>query len=157
MKNKRHLRHEFVEYISDELMDGTIYISIAFATAAHKCCCGCGNEVITPLSPKEWQLIFDGESISLYPSIGNWSFDCKSHYWITNSKVEWARKWSQKEINVVRHQDYLNKKKYHGEKSLPPSEEINANHRESKNDKLEIKHNFWLQLKKWRGGWVRLL
>jgi len=43
--------HEFVEHLPHELEEGRIYVSILFATAAHKCCCGCGNEVVTPLSP----------------------------------------------------------------------------------------------------------
>ena len=82
MKRELILRHEFVEFIPDKLADGVVYVSIPYATVAHKCCCGCGMEVVTPLSPTDWELIFDGESISLDPSIGNWSFDCKSHYWI---------------------------------------------------------------------------
>lgn len=71
--------HEFVEHIPDDLKDGVIYVSMTFRTVAHKCCCGCGNEVITPLSPTDWKLTFNNESISLYPSIGNWNFDFKSH------------------------------------------------------------------------------
>jgi hypothetical protein len=50
------LRHEFVEFIPDELKEGTIYVSIRFATAAHLCCCGCGNKVVTPLRPTDWTL-----------------------------------------------------------------------------------------------------
>jgi len=34
--------------------------------------------VVTPLSPTGWSLIFDGETVSLYPSIGNWNFPCRS-------------------------------------------------------------------------------
>jgi hypothetical protein len=95
---KQHsLQHEFVEHFPDHAEDGTIYISITFATAMHRCCCGCGNRVITPLSPTGWTLIFDG-NISLDPSIGNWSFPCQSHYWIIRNKVEWARRWSPDEI-----------------------------------------------------------
>ena len=112
MKKMMHLKHEFVEYIPKKLVDGTIYVSMVFATAAHKCCCGCGNEVITPLSPTDWKLIFDGQSISLYPSIGNWNFECKSHYWINNNKVEWARRWSKKDINAGRAHDSLVKERY---------------------------------------------
>jgi len=63
-----------------------------FGTVVHKCCCGCGNEVVTPLSQTDWQLSFDGESISLYPSIGNRNFKCKSHYWIKNNNVIWCKK-----------------------------------------------------------------
>jgi len=86
------LRHEFVEYIPEDqdIRKGTIYISIRFATATHLCCCGCGNKVVTPIWPTGWKLIFDGKTISLDPSIGNWSFACQSHYWIRHNKVKWA-------------------------------------------------------------------
>lgn len=112
MKRATVLRHEFVEYIPNELKEGTIYVSIAFATAAHKCCCGCGNEVITPISPTDWQVTFDGESISLHPSIGNWNFACRSHYWITRNRVTWARRWSQQEIETGRAHDRWAKRRY---------------------------------------------
>jgi len=88
------LQHKFVEFIPDVLEDGILYISIEYCTAIHKCVCGCGNEVVTPLSPNDWELTFNGKSVSLYPSIGNWNFDCKSHYWIKNSIVKHIRKWS---------------------------------------------------------------
>lgn len=87
------VQHRFVEFIPDELEDGILYISLKYCTAIHKCVCGCGNEVVTPISPTDWQLTFDGKTISLYPSIGNWNFKCKSHYWITNNKIRFARKW----------------------------------------------------------------
>jgi Family of unknown function (DUF6527) len=38
----------------------------------------------------ESRKIFDGRSISLDPSIGNWGFQCRSHYWIKNNRVVWA-------------------------------------------------------------------
>ena len=111
VKRQITLKHEFVEYIPDKLKDGTVYVSLAFATAAHKCCCGCGSEVITPLSPTDWKLIFDGESISLYPSIGNWDFACRSHYWIECSRVKWASQLSQDRINAGRAHDAFIKEK----------------------------------------------
>ena len=76
----------------------TLYVSVEFGTVIHKCCCGCGNEVVTPLSPDDWKLAFDGRSISLYPSIGNWSFPCRSHYWIRNNRVEWVRETDKSQI-----------------------------------------------------------
>lgn len=114
MKHKGTLTHEFVKYIPDDIKDGTIYVSMAFATVVHKCCCGCGNEVVTPLSPTDWNLIFDGQSISLDPSIGNWNFSCQSHYWIKRNMVKWAPQWSQEEINAGRDHDSLLKERYFG-------------------------------------------
>ena len=92
------LQHKFVEFIPDLLEDGILYISLTYCTAIHKCVCGCNNEVVTPFSPTDWKMTFDGETISLSPSIGNWNFDCKSHYWIRNSEVIYARKWTDEEI-----------------------------------------------------------
>jgi hypothetical protein len=99
------LRHEFVEYIPDELEDGVIYVSMDYATAAHKCACGCGSEVITPFSPTDWRLTFDGETVSLRPSIGNWSFPCQSHDWIERGRIRWAPKWSREKIEAGRARD----------------------------------------------------
>ena len=76
------ISHEFVDVIPGHLDEGILYICIPYTTAVHKCFCGCGHEVVTPLAPRQWSLIFDGETISLTPSIGNWSFPCRSHYWI---------------------------------------------------------------------------
>ncbi len=92
------MKHEFVEFIPEILQERTVYVSLEFSTAIHLCVCGCGNQVVTPFAPKDWNLKFNGESISLSPSIGNWEFKCQSHYWITDGKVEYARKWSRDEI-----------------------------------------------------------
>ncbi|MBI2219981.1 MAG: hypothetical protein HYU53_02090 [Acidobacteria bacterium] len=112
MKRQLTLKHQFVEYIPDAPEDGTIYVSIPFATAIHKCCCGCGNQVVTPLSPTDWKLVFDGVSVSLDPSIGNWSFPCQSHYWIKRNTVTWAPRWSSKEIEQGRAKDRRVKSEY---------------------------------------------
>jgi hypothetical protein len=90
------IKHKFVQYIPDLVEERMLYISIEFGTVVHKCMCGCGNEVVTPLSPTDWELIYNGETVSLYPSIGNWGFKCKSHYWIGRSKVKFC-----KEVNTL--------------------------------------------------------
>lgn len=99
------ISHQFVRSIPDKLDDDVLYISLEFSTAIHTCCCGCGNEVVTPFSPTDWNLIYDGETVSLYPSIGNWSFECKSHYWIKNNKIILAPKWTDDEIRMGREKD----------------------------------------------------
>src|SRR5947207_15630379 len=108
------LTHEFVEYIPEVLQEATLYISIRFATAVHKCVCGCGSEVVTPLSPRDWKLIFDGETVSLDPSIGNWSFRWQSHYWIQRNRVVWARRWRKREIETARTDERMGYAEYFG-------------------------------------------
>lgn len=112
MKRASVLQHRFVEFIPDTLEDGVLYVSIAYATAAHRCCCGCGKEVVTPITPTDWQLTFDGESISLYPSIGNWSFPCQSHYWIKQNSLKWAARMTQEEIAAGRAYDRIAKRRH---------------------------------------------
>ena len=92
------LTHRFVETVPEHLEQDVIYVSFEFATVIHLCCCGCGGEVVTPLSPNDWKLTFNGESIALHPSIGNWSFPCRSHYWIRRNCVEWAPLWTDEEV-----------------------------------------------------------
>lgn len=101
MKHER-VAHEFVEYIPEQLTEGVVYVSIPFRTVVHRCFCGCGLEVVTPLSPTKWTLSFDGQAVSLTPSIGNWSFPCQSHYWIRGNRVEWTRRWTLRQIAAAR-------------------------------------------------------
>jgi Family of unknown function (DUF6527) len=99
------LAHEFVEYIPAELVEGVLYISIPFRTAVHRCACGCGNKVVTPISPADWQLFYDGDTVSLTPSIGNWGFPCRSHYWIKTSRIRWSHAWTDGQIAAGRARD----------------------------------------------------
>jgi hypothetical protein len=139
MKRKSKLIPEFIEFVPSELKDGIIYISMIYGTAVHKCCCGCGEKVVTPFSPTDWKLIFDGETISLYPSVGNWSFKCQSHYWITNSKVRWADRWSKDKINAARAHDRAAKERYFGTADTA-----------AESGKLEP--GIWQKVKKWWQG-----
>ena len=118
------LSHRFVEFIPTVLEEGVLYISLVHGTISHRCCCGCGREVVTPLTPTDWKLTFDGETISLYPSVGNWSFPCRSHYVIRNSRIEWAGDWSEEDVQEAIAKDRVLKDRYYGrahEKALPPS------------------------------------
>lgn len=126
------LRHEFVEYIPSNLEDRTVYVSVAYATAVHRCCCGCGQEVVTPLSPTDWKLIFDGETISLDPSIGNWGFRCRSHYWIRRNRVAWAEQWSDEGVAAGRWRDRHAKARYFGREQGPAAAQSDAASRTSR-------------------------
>jgi hypothetical protein len=124
MKRKL-IRPEFVEFIPNAVEDGILYISIPYATATHKCACGCGEIVVTPIRPTDWSLTWNGETVTLNPSIGNWSFPCRSHYWIVENRIIWARKWNTSEIEAGRAKDRQAKVGYYrrlrGGRSRTPS------------------------------------
>src|ERR1051325_10652584 len=113
----RHIRleHRFVQYIPEQLEPGIIYISVEYATAAHSCCCGCGEQVITPFTPTDWKLTFDGETVSLWPSIGNWNFACRSHYIIRKSRFFAAEPWEDERIDRNRCRDKRRNDELYGE------------------------------------------
>lgn len=125
MRANRKIEREFVDFIPREMEEHTLYIAMEFATASHKCFCGCGAEVVTPLSPAGWQLYFDGEAVSLTPSVGSWSLPCKSHYWIRNDTVVWASMMSREEIAQVRENDRRAVQRHYGQsevaREVPPS------------------------------------
>ncbi|MDP9340544.1 MAG: DUF6527 family protein [Actinomycetota bacterium] len=115
---QRVIAHEFVELVPEELEEGKLYISIPYETAVHLCACGCGIKVVTPISPPEWLLIWDGDTVSLTPSIGNWQFPCRSHYWITRSRVVWAGALSDARIAEGRRREAVQRDAYHAERQL---------------------------------------
>jgi Family of unknown function (DUF6527) len=141
------LRHEFVEFIPEQIEESTIYISIRFATASHLCCCGCGNKVVTPIRPTDWKLIFDGKNVSLDPSIGNWSFDCKSHYWIRNNRVRWAPSWSRAEIELGRSNDRFAKQEYFGTSGTAVADDLE--HKVTRPESSKSEKTLWQAFKRW--------
>src|SRR4051812_5438055 len=99
------IRVEFTEFIPSSLDEGVLYVSKKYHTASHLCACGCRSKAVTPLNPSGWQLGVKGGEPTLYPSIGNWSFPCQSHYWIRNGEIQWAPKWTREEIEAGRRGD----------------------------------------------------
>lgn len=81
----------FVDRIPEQLTDGMLYVSMEYGTVVHRCACECGGEVITPLTPTDWTLIYNGDGVSLRPSISNSSSGCGAHYFVTDSTVRWCR------------------------------------------------------------------
>lgn len=104
---------QFVEFMPKLLDDGVLYVSMTYATASHRCFCGCGMKVVTPLSPTDWRLTFDGDSLSLHPSIGNWSYPCRSHYILRGNRVAWAGPMSSDDILAIRDSDAREKQRYY--------------------------------------------
>ena len=106
------LQHCFVAAIPSRLSSGVLYVAMKYGTAAHLCCCGCGAEIVTPLTPTDWSMTFDGETVSLSPSIGNWNLPCRSHYWIHRSRVTRAGDMPQALIDAGRRRDRRAKDAY---------------------------------------------
>lgn len=114
MIRHKRLEHRFVEHIPERLEAGILYVSMEYATSAHSCCCGCGEEVVAPFTPTDWKMTFDGETISLRPSIGNWTLKCRSHYVIDRGKVIEAGPWSDEQVEAERRRDRAAKAHFYG-------------------------------------------
>jgi hypothetical protein len=124
--------HEFVKYTPAELAEGVLYISVTYRTAVHRCACGCGNKVVTPIGPADWQLFYDGDSVSLIPSIGNWGFPCRSHYWIGLNQIRWSGTWTNERIAAGRAHDHQDRERYFRRRAASAHEQQNRRHQRRK-------------------------
>lgn len=101
-----------VQYVPKELESGVLYVAEKFRAAVHLCACGCGRKVSTPLHPTEWSLEDGPDGPSLTPSIGNWQFPCKSHYWIQRGRIVWSEAWSDERIAAGRRAEEERRRAY---------------------------------------------
>lgn len=109
------LKPTYVRTVPEDLEQGALYIS-SYGTAVHLCCCGCGSEIVTPIGPTDWRLITEGDAVSLRPSIGNWHLPCRSHYFVTQNRVEWALQWTDEQIAAARAYERREKQEYYAPK-----------------------------------------
>lgn len=144
MINHHKLEHRFITNIPETLEAGVLYVSIEYATAIHSCCCGCGEEVVTPLSPTDWSLTFDGDTVSLSPSIGNWRLPCRSHYIIRRGAVIEAGPWSDERIEAAVDADHRVKSVYYGTKADGPPKTPEL-------DPASARDGLWERVRKWFG------
>ena len=96
--------------------------------------------MVTPLTPTDWTIKIEQELVSLKPSIGNWSYRCRSHYWISRGKVNWAHQMTDQEIDYGRKADRRMKKLYF--------DEINKRKVEQLEPKVGI-FRFLAKIKRW--------
>ena len=144
----KKLKNHFIRNIPREIDTGVLYISMEYATAVHSCCCGCGERVVTPLSPPDWKMSFDGESVSLTPSVGNWNSACRSHYIIKQNVVVEAGSWNDDRIKEERKRDKLAKAHYY--QSIAKSEsEIQKDDNEIISIKSSDTTNLWGIVRRW--------
>lgn len=112
MKRLR-FRCEVVAALPEALRPLTLYVTTDGDVAGHLCACGCGREVVTPLSPTDWSISFGRQGVTLMPSIGNWAFPCRSHYFIENGAIWWAGDMSDRAIARGRVRDKASKQRYY--------------------------------------------
>ena len=96
---------DWVEEMPSTLSPGCLYVSIKHRLTEHLCACGCGAEVSLPLGPAEWRIEYDGDSVSVRPSIGNWRLPCRSHYMIDHGVTRWCMSWTEEEVGWGRMRD----------------------------------------------------
>ena len=109
----QHLEPTFVEFIPELLESGHLYVSMEYGAVAHLCACGCGSKVDTPLTPTDWTIRYDGQAVTLNPSVGSWSLPCRSHYIIAANCIRWAGSWSDERIHSGRVSDQEAKQLYY--------------------------------------------
>lgn len=120
MTRRSTIQHQFVDVVPDILQDGVVYVCIPYTTAVHLCLCGCGEEVVTPIRPTGWSLTFNGVAVSLNPSIGNWNFTCRSHYWIICDRVRWDRQWTPAAVASARRREDARRAQCFAGTPIPP-------------------------------------
>lgn len=114
MLRHRTLEHRFVKHVPENLEPGVLYISMELGSVVHACCCGCGEEVVTPITPTDWKLMYDGETVLLWPSVGSWTLKCRSHYIIEHSRVIGSGAWTPAQIAAERRRDQAAKARFFG-------------------------------------------
>lgn len=110
----------FSQYIPADLDEGILYISLDYATAVHLCACGCSAKVVTPFGPADWQLVFDG-TVSLRPSVGNGQLPCRSHYFIRQDQILWAREMTASATKVASERDQAALRNLHAQHGARPA------------------------------------
>ena len=98
---------EQVEFMPPTLRPGVLYVSYKYKTAAHLCACGCGRKVRTQLGQRGigWQIKRTAAGPTLWPSIGNWQKDCRSHYYIRDGRVIWSGDWTEEQVEAGRREE----------------------------------------------------
>jgi hypothetical protein len=118
----KQLEPRFIETMPDRIDPGILYVSLEYGSMIHSCACGCGGEIVLPLTPLDWSLRYDGETISVWPSVGNWSLPCRSHYIIEKGTIRWAGAWSDKQIAAGRALDRDRKQSLAAQATKPAKE-----------------------------------
>lgn len=97
---------QVVHRIPEQLNYGTLYVCFECNVISHLCACGCDKQVVLPIAPDFWSVSYDGETVSVTPSVGNYQFPCQSHYWIKDNRVIWVN-----DVDLISNLEKSNKRK----------------------------------------------
>ncbi len=123
---------------------GVLYVSVEYATTLHLCACGCGHEVVLGISPDDWTVCWDGRTVTLDPSVGNWSLPCQSHYFIRHNRVVRTARWDDEQITAGRARDAARKRPVRADApSQAPSRAMGAEETEAA-ERGERRSRRWL-------------
>ena len=111
------MRYELVnvERFPKVVEPGKFYWSQEFEMSAHQCACGCGDVIQLPIDALNFKITHGARGFTLRPSVGNWGV-CDSHYFITNSAVEWLAKLSPAAIAAGRRSEDARREAYYSRK-----------------------------------------
>lgn len=93
---------QVVRRVPDILQGGILYVCFECNVVVHLCACGCSEKVVLQIAPDFWCVQYDGETVSLFPSIGNYQYPCRSHYWIEQNRVKWVRDLPDREEKQIK-------------------------------------------------------
>lgn len=108
-----------VEFMPKVLEPGVLYVSEKYRTAAHLCACGCGEKIRTPLGPTEWSVSEGRHGPSLWPSVGSWQLECRSHYVIRDGAVHWADQWTDAQVRAGQQREHREREVYYAANKWP--------------------------------------
>lgn len=78
-----------------QLEDGVLYVEDGSPFVGYNCPCGCGKVVILPTQKHQpdfygWDFRESNGKVTLSPSVLSTGFDCKSHYFIRDNRIDWC-------------------------------------------------------------------
>lgn len=93
-------RYVSTDRIPKELATGVVYHNPEFELGALLCACGCGLR-IDLLVPDSHQITSENGLATVTPSILVVAGPCRSHYFITAGRVEWANEVTEAQASAL--------------------------------------------------------
>ena len=109
-----------VHYVPAALEPGVLYVSEEYKIAMHLCACGCGSKVPVSLGPAGWTVMERNGRPTVRPSIGSGQLPCRSHYLISDGKVEWAPAMSAAQTVAALKSDHGRREAYYRDLNRRP-------------------------------------